>query len=1044
MSNLKKQLSWARGLAVVGMAGYAAISTSAVEHTAFEKPAAEHRPETWFHLIGGNVAKEGMDADLDAIKEAGIAGIQLFHGQCGKRFDWPGVKKQIPCLSEDWDDLIRYTAEGCEKRGLVFKMQNCPGWSMSGGPWIAPSNAMRKLVYSRTDVEAGKPFNGELPVPGNMHRDRKRDYKDLFVLAYPTPTDDSDRTFEPKAESDTDKDGVRRLVYRFPRPMKFRTMELPSIRAMTRTDFGGVRRSFMDRPGLTITVNGGKPHVVPMGCWQDNNTYTVALGDLPPSAVWTVEFKYRFPPAVKFLRFREGARLQDWEGKAGWALHGGMARDSQEGTPPECCIRGDAVIDITDKFKNGRLDWTPPAGGRWTVLRIGHVNMCTRNSPAPAEATGWECSKLDRAGIEAHFAGYLGRLAGGPLAGGKLKGFVVDSWECCCQTWTASLEDDFRAAHGYDFRRKIPAMFGWIIDSPAATDGFLRDVRQTLGDLVEKNYYGRMAELAREHGMTVQYETSFGDVVPGDIMAFWKHCDAPMCEFWRPHDEFGTGSDDFKPIRPCVSAANIYGKKRVAAEACTNVRLRWDEHLRMLKPEINNAYARGVTHLVFHTYTHNPQVGFLKPGTSFGCSIGTPFIRGQTWWPYMPEFTAWAARCETMLEAGRPANDILWYLGEAVDHKPSETSPFTCGYKYDYVNRDALLSRISVKGGLFTTPEGVAWKVLWVPVTKWMSPQVKAKLDALAKAGGRVCYGSPADVVTGIAPDVVVGPDAKGRVLGDWRRGEEQVEWIHRRDNVSDWYFVCPNLSDEYEGEVTFRAKGPAEIWDPATGSRRAADVTRRTGSTTTVRLSLASAESVFVVFPKEEGIGFNPVNPVNPVKTISATLREVNISGWKLSFPSGWGALASMKLDRLVSWHELPIGDEGRHFSGTATYVATFSAKAGEGVTLDLGRVETAATVYVNGKKVRALWSEPYRCDIDGSLVKDGVNELRIDVTSTWHNRLAYDAGLPEAERKTWTISAPGKNSPLQPSGLFGPVTLEADTRRMNYENKKTTKKGK
>ena len=59
--------------------------------------------------------------------------------------------------------------------------------------------------------------------------------------------------------------------------------------------------------------------------------------------------------------------------------------------------------------------------------------------------------------------------------------------------------------------------------------------------------------------------------------------------------------------------------------------------------------------------------------------------------------------------------------------------------------------------------------------------------------------------------------------------------------------------------------------------------------------------------------------------------------------------------------------------------------------------------------------------------------NELKVKVTSTRHNRLAYDAGLPEAERKTWTLCRPSKDAPLQPSGLFGPVTLEADTRRMN-----------
>ena len=118
----------------------AAGTLSAVEPDAFLNPSKDHRPETWFHLIGGNVAKGGLAADLDAVASAGISGIQLFHGQFGG--PWPGVSPQIPCLSKDWDDLIRFAADGCAARGLSFKMQNCPGWSMSGGPWIAPSNAI--------------------------------------------------------------------------------------------------------------------------------------------------------------------------------------------------------------------------------------------------------------------------------------------------------------------------------------------------------------------------------------------------------------------------------------------------------------------------------------------------------------------------------------------------------------------------------------------------------------------------------------------------------------------------------------------------------------------------------------------------------------------------------------------------------------------------------------------------------------------------------------------------------------------------------------
>ena len=558
-----------------------------------------------------------------------------------------------------------------------------------------------------------------------------------------------------------------------------------------------------------------------------------------------------------------------------------------------------------------------------------------------------------------------------------------------------------------------------MIDSPEKTEDFLRDWRQTLGELVEKNYYARMDELARAYGMTAQYETAFGDVLPGDLMAFWKYCDTPMCEFWFPRAESSVGQDDFKPIIPCASAAHVYGKGRVAAEACTSMRLKWDEDFKNLKGTINHAFARGVTHLVFHTYTHNPRTDWLPPGSSFGHCIGTPFIRGQAWWKYMPEFTKWVARCETLLEAGKPVNDILWYLGEEVGHKPSERSPFPPGYKYDYVNRDALLSRISVKDGLFTTPEGVTWKVLWVPSRKWMSDAVKAKLSEFAKCGGRVVYGGVKEVVEGIAPDVTCTGDGPS----DWRKGERPIEWLHRRDETADWYFVSPNGMDAYSGEVTFRMEGDVTVWDPVTGTCSVPEIPHVEEGSTTVKLDLAPAESVFVVFAR--GSDKIVASPTEAPRGSGALAASIPLAGWTLSFPAGWGAPASLKLERLASWTDLPIGEEGRHFSGTATYTATFDGKSGAPLTLDLGEVETVADVFVNGQKARTLWTPPYRCEI-GNLVKDGVNELRVDVTSTWFNRLAYDAGLPEKDRKTWTIAGPKKGTPPKPAGLLGPVKLE------------------
>jgi hypothetical protein len=81
-------------------------------------------------------------------------------------------------------------------------------------------------------------------------------------------------------------------------------------------------------------------------------------------------------------------------------------------------------------------------------------------------------------------------------------------------------------------------------------------------------------------------------------------------------------------------------------------------------------------------------------------------------------------------------------------------------------------------------------------------------------------------------------------------------------------------------------------------------------------------------------------------------------------------------------------------------------------------------AEVFVNGKKVRTLWAKPYKADVT-EFVKDGGNELRVDVTSTFFNRLVYDAGQPVEQRKTWTIAGPKENQPLRPSGLLGPVRV-------------------
>lgn len=224
--------------------------TEEINEQIFLHPDRHYYPETWFHFIGGNVSKEGITADLEAIAAAKISGIQLFHGQFGGA--WPGVSPQIACLSESWDDLIAWTASECKRLNLTFTMQNCPGWSYAGGPWIEPSNAMRHLVQSRSDVVGGKTVHTRLEMPQPSKEDW-RDYQDLFVIAFPTPEGDTGKPLVPVAVKSSLKNPDWLACISGEKPMKIapspnqpihidvdfgketlvRTVELPSVNSFS-------------------------------------------------------------------------------------------------------------------------------------------------------------------------------------------------------------------------------------------------------------------------------------------------------------------------------------------------------------------------------------------------------------------------------------------------------------------------------------------------------------------------------------------------------------------------------------------------------------------------------------------------------------------------------------------------------------------------------------------------------------------------------------------------------------------------------------------
>ncbi len=878
------------------------LASQATLKDQFKSPPQEAAPETWFHLISGNVSKPALTKDLEAISGAGIQGIQLFHGR-GR--PWPGVSPQITTLSENWDDMIEHVADETQRLDLQFTMQNCPGWAMSGGPWITPDKAMRHLIWSRQDINGGAPISISLAQPQPSKEDW-RDYRDITVLAFPTPADDNGKHLKPiqiqsnrpdlawqdlldekpKTNLNINAAGPYAwLELTFAQATHLRSIELQPIELlMKRRNFDPdakvLLEAFVDGHWIAVGTR-----TIPRGTWQDRQPEYPLVLAFPDtvSQKFRLTFQSKHEMALTYLRLSSAARVHDWRGQAGYALRS-LERGNIPSQDPATWVKAEHILDLTNKVDaSGKLTWNAPEGN-WTVLRFGHVNTGVKNKPAPPEATGFECDKLSPAGAEQHFAGYIGRLTenGGPADKGRLQGMLIDSWECYTQTWTPAMEGEFAERRGYALRNWLPALAGYVINDHDTSERFLRDWRKTISDMLVHNYFGRLGELARERGMQLYFETAIGDVSPGDILQYFGKADIPMCEFWQPNDPHW-GGFEAKPIHPTASAAHIYGKPKVAAEAFTNIDHRWNDHPFSFKHLADFHFALGVNHLVFHTYTHNPLDHV--PGTSFGNRIGSPFVRGQTWWLHMPLFTDYIARCQTMLQEGHPVADVLWYLGDDLNHKPPQSRPFPNGYAFDYLNHDVLINRIEVVDGALQTPEGVRWKVLWLPEEDCarLTLATLRRLQQLIQTGATVIGSAPkqnpslhnlaeSDSEFHSLVDALWGTDpeshgdrqiGKGRLL--WGAdlastlkklnilpdviGTQASAWCHRRSGDTDIYFIAGDRQVPLSANLRFRAKGIPELWDPLTGTATNIATYTTDETHTTVPINLPAGGSTFVVF---------------------------------------------------------------------------------------------------------------------------------------------------------------------------------------------------
>jgi hypothetical protein len=820
------------------------LCIASVDPRQFKNPPEAARPRVWWHWMNGNVTKEGITLDLEWMKRVGIGGVQQFDAsigdiRSGEREAPRVVEKRIVYHSPEWKELLRHAAAECDRLGLEMTMHIAGGWSETGGPWVKPEEAMKKLVWSETRIEGPRKFSGLLPAPpssnGNFQALPPRPmfnppppaadptwYGDSAVIAYRAPEGDGPMAdLQPKvtrsggdfdAAALMDGDLVKTVALpvpeagepafiqlEFAKPFTARAATIAvASRAMPK---GAVQASQDGVHFVTLATLPGPTHFslsVRTYAFPETTARFYRVLFTAPAAFQVTSF-ISVPPPKQYdlaeVELHSSPRINRFHEKAGFA-----AAIELDGVPTpavsgSAAIERARVVDLTAKMgKDGRLDWDVPAG-KWVVLRMGASLTGQKNGPAPPEATGYEVDKLSRRHIESYLRGFLDPVAEatGPYLGKSLRYLLVDSWEAGMQNWSEDMLGEFKARRGYDLQPYLPVLTGRVVDSTEISERFLWDFRRTIADMLADYHYALPAEYLGKRGLKV-YGESAGTNSPmiQDALQNKGRAEIPMGEFWSIQPGETHRPAYVTDILEAASAAHVYGKPLVASESFTSRVPGWNDPPSALKWLGDYFMTLGVNRFVIHTSVHQPFQD-RRPGFTLG-PFGQHYTRNNTWAEQSRGFISYLTRSSYLLQQGLFVGDLAYYYGEgapATVYRGPNTSPSPqppAGYAYDYVNTEVLLTRASVKDGRITLPDGMSYRVLVLPDgLDQLTPAVMRKLRDLVAEGAVVVgpkpRGSPSLVGYPACDEEVrslaneVWGDANGHTILENAYGRGKVYW---------------------------------------------------------------------------------------------------------------------------------------------------------------------------------------------------------------------------------------------------------------------------
>lgn len=737
-------------------------------------------------------------------------------------------------------------------------------------------------------------------------------------------------------------------------------------------------------------------------------------------------------------------------------------------------------ISLTEKVNDeGWLDWQAPKGN-WTVLALvleAPVQLVKRAAP------GAKGNVLDPFSTEAltdylrsfdsAFANYSGKMP---------RSFYHDSYEYYGADWTRHFLQEFKTRRGYDLTEYLPV--------------FLNDNNSELAARVKSDYRCTIAELhtgfiqettrwANEKGVLFRNQAHGG---PVNLLDSYSAANIPECEvFGAPRlDIPGLERDsvfmreefvDHLLLKFSSSAAHVSGKNLVSSETGTWLAEHFRVSMSQIKAEIDLLLFSGVNHVFYHGIAYSPKKEEW-PGWQFYAA--TSYAPTNSIWYDIPSLNKYVSRCQSVLQAGKPDNDILIYypiwdvwhspkngLIPLQVHHPEQwlhgtplhgTAKMLCenGYSFDYVSDKQLLST-EITGGKIVS-NGNLYKTIVIPSCRFLPVDTYRKLLSIVENGGKVIFiDQLPDDVPGLGnyeerktemkeirkrienelennpAGCLLGSSILSMLKETGLSGEElsvhKIDFIRRKTDDGRFIFLVNQHASALNNWV--RLAHPASsvvILDPMSGKTGLAKT--RTNSDRSV--------SVFLQLEPGASLILKQLNkPVNGREWLYLSQKDspFEVQGeWNIEFIQGGPTIPGKTTIReLQSWTNFD-DPETQRFAGTARYTIEFQTpdKSTAHWILDLGAVKESARVKLNDKDLGVLWAIPFRMPVS-SLLSKGNNKLEIEVTNLSANRIRdldlrgenwkkfYDINFVNIQYKKFDASA----WEITDSGLLGPVLL-------------------